>query len=159
MVSYAGAPATRTSSRPSWKPGRPWRLGSGRRSDVALIGQSVPRREDARLLTGRGRFTADVHRPGQLYAVMLRSPHAYARIRTVRVDQARRAPGVHAVYTGRDLVGRVGAIPTAWRPPGADLALTEHPALAVDTVRYVGDALAMVIADSVQAARRARNLI
>jgi carbon-monoxide dehydrogenase large subunit len=126
---------------------------------MAIVGQSIARREDARLITGRGHYTADVSRPGQLHAVMLRSPHAHARIRGVKTDAARGYPGVQAVYVGADLTGRVGSIPTAWLPPGSGLAVTDHPAIAVDTVRYVGDAVAMVVADSVEAARRARNLI
>lgn len=126
---------------------------------MALVGQSLPRREDARLITGRGHYTADVNRPGQLHAIMLRSPHAHARIRSIRVGNARSAPGVQAIYTGRDLAGRVGAVPTAWLPPESHLAVTEHWCLAVDTVRYVGDAVAMVVADTVSAARQARNLI
>ena len=126
---------------------------------MAVLGQSVPRREDVRLMTGRGRYTADMVRPGQLYAIMLRSPHAHARIRSLTTERARAYPGVHAIYTGRDLVGRIAPIPTAWLPPGSDLAVTEHPALALDTVRYVGDAVAMVVADSLEAAREARNLI
>lgn len=126
---------------------------------MAVVGQSVPRREDGRLITGRGHYTADVVRPGQLYAVMLRSPHAHARIRSVETGPARSQSGVRAVYTGRDVRERIAPIPTAWIPPGSDLAITEHPALAVDTVRYVGDAVAMVVADSLEAARAARNLI
>lgn len=124
-----------------------------------LMGQSVPRREDARLLTGHGHYTADVNRPGQLYAVMLRSPHAHARLRAVRTDAARQVPGVAAIYTGAQLAGRIAPIPTAWIPPGSELALTDHPALADTTVRYVGDGVAMVVAESLAAARQARALI
>ena len=126
---------------------------------ASLIGQSVRRREDPRLITGRGQYTADITRPGQLYAVMLRSPHAHARVLSVKTDAARAADGVAAVYTGQDLEGKVAAIPTAWLPPGSDLAVTNHWALARDTVRYVGDGVAMVVADSLDAAKRARDLI
>ncbi len=126
---------------------------------MALRGQSVPRLEDARLITGRGRYTADIQLAGQLTALMVRSPHAHARIRSVDGDRARALPGVHAVYTGQDTKGVLNPIPTAWLPPGSDLATTDHPALAWDVVRYVGDAVAMVVADSLAAARKARDLI
>ena len=123
------------------------------------MGQSIPRREDARLLTGHGHYTADVNRPGQLYAVMVRSPHAHAHIRSIRTDAARAVAGVAAIYTGTDVAGRIAPIPTAWIPPGSDLAITDHPALADTTVRYVGDGVAMVVAESLDSAREARALI
>ena len=123
------------------------------------MGQPIPRREDARLLTGHGHYTADVNRPGQVYAVMLRSPHAHAHIRSIRTDAARAVAGVAAIYTGTDVAGRIAPIPTAWIPPGSDLAITDHPALADTTVRYVGDGVAMVVAESLESAREARALI
>jgi carbon-monoxide dehydrogenase large subunit len=126
---------------------------------ATLIGQSVRRREDPRLITGRGQYTADVNRPGQLYAVMLRSPYAHARLVSINTDAARNAPGVAAVYTGVDLEGKVAPIPTAWIPPGSELATTPHWALAREKVRYVGDGIAMVVADSLEHAKAARDLI
>lgn len=128
-------------------------------SPTALMGESIPRREDVRLLTGRGRDTADAGRAGQLYAVMGRSPHARARIPSVRIDAAQRVAGVAVVYTGADVAGRIAPISTAWIPPGSDLAITDHPVLADPIARYVGDGVAMVAAESQAAARQARALI
>src|SRR4029077_20715162 len=68
------------------------------------IGQPVPRREDLRLIRGRGRYTADENLPGQVYAVMVRSPHAHARIRSIATADAKAAPGALAVLTGADCV-------------------------------------------------------
>ncbi|MCL6626256.1 xanthine dehydrogenase family protein molybdopterin-binding subunit [Alicyclobacillus shizuokensis] len=124
-----------------------------------VFGQVVKRREDPRFITGRGQYTDDVQLPGMLYAAILRSPHAHARIIGIDVEAAKRAPGVVAVYTGRDLAERMGSVPTAWIPPESDLKTPPHRALAVDKVRYVGDGVAMVIADTRYAARDALDLI
>lgn len=113
-----------------------------------VMGERVIRKEDARLTTGRGRYTEDVQLPGMLYAAILRSPHAHAVIEHVDVSEAERLPGVVKVYTGRDIHGHVNPIPTAWIPPDSDLKMVEHPALADQRVRYVGDGVAMVVASS-----------
>jgi carbon-monoxide dehydrogenase large subunit len=94
-----------------------------------------------------------------LYACILRSPHAHARIVHIDVEEARRAPGVVAVFTGRDLVGKIGTIPTAWLPPDSGIVTPPHHALAVDKVRYVGDGVAMVVAEDRYRARDAIDLI
>ncbi|MBX5466428.1 MAG: xanthine dehydrogenase family protein molybdopterin-binding subunit [Firmicutes bacterium] len=125
----------------------------------ALIGQPVRRREDARLVVGRGQFTDDVQLPGMVYAVMVRSPHAHARIRGIDASRALGMPGVLAVFTGRDLEGVLGSVPTAWIPPNSDLKQTPHRPLAVDTVRYVGDAVAMVVAEDRYVARDAAEAV
>jgi carbon-monoxide dehydrogenase large subunit len=124
-----------------------------------LFGAAVRRREDPRLITGHGLFVDDIRLPGMLYAAILRSPHAHARIRRIDVSRARALPGVVAVYTGQDLRGKVGAIPCAWLIPNADLKVPEHPPLAVDTVRYVGDGVAVVVAEDRGIARDALDLI
>ncbi|WP_026962862.1 xanthine dehydrogenase family protein molybdopterin-binding subunit [Alicyclobacillus herbarius] len=124
-----------------------------------VFGQVVKRREDPRFITGRGQYTDDVQLPGMLYAAILRSPHAHARIISIDVEAAKRAPGVVAVYTGRDLADKMGTVPTAWIPPESNLKTPPHFALAVDRVRYVGDGVAMVVADSRYAARDALDLI
>lgn len=124
-----------------------------------VFGSAIKRREDPRLITGRATYTDDLRLPGQVYAAILRSPHGHARIRSLRVEKARRAPGVVAVYTGRDLQGRLGPVPTAWLVPDAQLKTPPHPALAVDRVRYVGDGVAMVVAESPAQARDALELI
>ncbi|HHY65774.1 MAG TPA: xanthine dehydrogenase family protein molybdopterin-binding subunit, partial [Alicyclobacillus sp.] len=126
---------------------------------ASVFGTAIKRREDPRLITGNGRYTDDVQLPGMLYAAILRSPHAHARIRRLDVEKAKRAPGVVAVFTGQDVAGKVAPIPTAWLPPGSDIKTTAHPALAVEKVRYVGDGVAMVVAESRYAARDALELI
>jgi carbon-monoxide dehydrogenase large subunit len=124
-----------------------------------LFGASIKRREDPRLITGRATYTDDLRFPGLTHARIVRSPHAHARIKRVDVDAARRHPGVVAVFTGKDLQGVINPIPTAWLIPNADLKTPPHPALAVDTVRYVGDGVAVVVAEDRFAARDAAALV
>ncbi|MDR7450191.1 MAG: molybdopterin-dependent oxidoreductase [Armatimonadota bacterium] len=126
---------------------------------TTLFGARVRRREDPRLITGRATYTDDLRLPGLTHAVMVRSPHAHARIRAVDTTAARARPGVLAVFTGADLAGKVGAIPTAWLIPNADLRTPPHPPLAVDRVRYVGDAVAVVVAEDRYIARDAAELV
>jgi carbon-monoxide dehydrogenase large subunit len=117
------------------------------------FGSAVKRREDPRLITGQGRFVDDLQLPGLLYMALLRSPHAHARIASVDAAAARDLPGVAAVYTGQDLVGSVFDLPCGWVLP--DIKMPPHHPVAVDKVRYVGDAVAVVLADSRDAARDA----
>lgn len=126
---------------------------------VLGLGQRVKRREDPRLITGKGRFTDDVQLPGMLYATIVRSPHAHARIKEIDTSKAQATPGVVAVFTGADVAGKVGLIPTAWLPPDSDIKTTAHPALAVDRVRYAGDGVAMVVADDRYTAKDAADLV
>jgi carbon-monoxide dehydrogenase large subunit len=114
-----------------------------------------PRDEDPRLLCGAGSFADDGRRAGEAHAVFVRSPHAFARVRGVDADRARRLPGVLAVLTAADLqragVGNVaGVVPV---PNGAGMVVPERPALAGDMVRHVGDPVALVVGDSEAAAR------
>jgi carbon-monoxide dehydrogenase large subunit len=129
----------------------------------AMIGAPVRRREDFRFITGQGTYTDDINRPGQLHAAILRSPHAHARIRGIEVAAARQAPGVVAVFTGRDMeADGVGGLPCGWlvtSKDGAPMVEPPHPPVAVDRVRYVGDQVAIVIAESLGAARDAAELI
>ncbi len=124
-----------------------------------IFGAAVKRREDPRLITGTATYTDDVKLPNLAYVAFVRSPHAHARIRSIDVSAAQSAPGVVAVVTGRDLVGKVGNIPTAWLIPNAELKTPAHPPLAIDTVRYVGDAVAAVVAESRGAASDAAGLV
>ncbi|MGA7670422.1 MAG: molybdopterin cofactor-binding domain-containing protein [Nitrolancea sp.] len=112
----------------------------------SLFGASVKRREDPRLITGMGYFTADVRIPGLLTLKILRSPHAHARIKSIDVDKARSMPGVVAIYTGKDMVDKLAPLPTAWQPKNSEMKVPEYRALAVDTVRYVGDGVVAVVA-------------
>ena len=127
------------------------------------IGQSVSRFEDPRLLRGKGRFVDDINQLNQAYAVILRSPHANARIRSIELKAASAAPGVLAVYTGEDVL-RDGlgtmtvAIPRK-RPDGSPMFAKPHYGLTSGRVRYVGDPVAMVVATSVYEARDGAELI
>ncbi len=124
------------------------------------IGKSVRRREDARLLTGAGRYADDIDLPGQAYAYLLRSPHAHARIAGIDVGPAAGMPGVIAVLTGDD-TARDGLRPIPHRPvptnphevplksrDGSPFLIAPHPVLAVEKVRYVGEPVAAVIAET-----------
>ena len=123
------------------------------------IGQPMPRTEDPRLVTGRGRFTDDVVLPGQLYGHVLRSPYAHADVAGIDADEARRAPGVVAVYTVEDLDrAGIGDLPVLVRPrnrDGSDLFCPPRPVLARGRVRHVGEPVAFVVAQSHMAARDA----
>jgi carbon-monoxide dehydrogenase large subunit len=126
---------------------------------ATIFGSAIKRREDPRLITGAATYTDDVKLPGLTFAAFLRSPYAHARITSIDVSAARRAPGVVAVYTGADIKDRVTPVPCAWNPPNCTLKVPPHPLLAWDKVRYVGDGVAMVVATSRAAARDAIDLI
>jgi carbon-monoxide dehydrogenase large subunit len=127
------------------------------------IGASVRRREDLRFLSGRGNYTDDITRPGQLYAVIVRSPHPHAAIRGIDTAAAKAAPGVHAVFTGADLAAeKVGGLPCGWQvrnKDGSPMAEPPHPVLAIGKVRHVGDPVAVVIAETKAQARDAAELV
>ena len=127
------------------------------------VGQPVRRFEDSRLLTGRGRYQDDVTLPRQAYAVFLRSPHAHARIRAIDTAAARAAPGVVAVYTGADYEADGLGMPKATMPrkkaDGSPMFAPQRPALVSDRVRYVGDPVAMVIAETLDQAKDAAELV
>ena len=119
-----------------------------------LTGTSVQRVEDPRILTGRGRYVDDVTLPGMLHAAFVRSPFPHARVGGIDVAEALAVPGVRAVLTAADLDG-VATDLTPVGPP--DLLLAPFPALARDTVRLVGDPVAIVLADSRAAGRGRRR--
>ncbi len=134
---------------------------NGRAGTGTGIGASVKRKEDARFLTGRGRYTDDINLPGQLHAHILRSPVAHAEIGGIDAEEARKAAGVRAVFTGADMEG-VGGIPTGWlihSKDGSPMVEPAHPPLAVGKVRYVGDCVAVVVADTKEQARSAAALV
>src|ERR1700687_3455197 len=120
------------------------------------IGQSVSRFEDPRLLKGGGRYVADMVLPGMVFGQVLRSPHAHARIRSIDVSRARAAPGVLAVLTGADWqASGVGDLPVPGgleRRDGAPLYRPAFPALVKDRVRWVGDYVAFVVAQTIHQA-------
>jgi len=124
-----------------------------------IFGSGIRRREDPRLMTGQADYTDDIRLRGMVHAAILRSPHAHAKINSIDTSAARNAPGVLAVYTGADTDGVLNPIPCAWLPPDSDIKAVDHPAMAVDTVRYVGDAVAVVVAESRYQAEDALELI
>ncbi len=130
---------------------------------VAQIGQSVRRTEDQRFVTGKGRYVDDIGRPGQAHAFFLRSPHAHARIRRIDLHEAQHAPGVVAVLTGDDLAAdKIGGLICGWMihsKDGSPMKAGPHPALAQGKVRYVGDHVAVVIAETLAEAKDAAEKI
>ena len=128
---------------------------------TGFIGASLKRKEDARFLTGRGRYTDDINLPGQLYAHLLRSTVAHANLGSVDTSAAEAAPGVHAVFTGADME-HVGGVPTGWlihSKDGSPMVEPKHPAMAVGKVRHVGEIVAIVVAETRDQAREAAALI
>lgn len=127
------------------------------------IGQAVPRAEDPRLLTGRGRYTDDVSLPGQAAGFVLRSPFAHAVIASLDAAAARAAPGVIGIVTGQDLqADDIGTIPVKFSPKnrgGWPMPEPPRPALAVGRVRHVGDPVALVVAETLAQAKDAAELI
>jgi len=130
-------------------------------TEQGVIGQSVRRKEDVRFLTGAGQYTDDVTFAHQTCGYFLRSPHAHARIRSIDTAKAKAAPGVVAIFTGADLTG-VNGLPCGWLITGTDgkpMNEPPHPVLAQGKVRYVGDQVALVIAETAHQARDAAELI
>jgi len=130
-------------------------------NEHGVIGKSVKRKEDARFLTGAGQYTDDVVQPNQTHAYFLRSPHAHARIRKIDTAAAKASPGVVAIYTGADLEG-VNGLPCGWLihdVDGTPMKEPPHPVLAKGKVRYVGDQVALVIAETVAQAKDAAERI
>ncbi len=125
------------------------------------VGQPVPRQEDPKLLQGQGRYTDDLALPGQLYAFVVRSPYAHAVLNGVDVTAARAAPGVHAVITAADLAdyGDMTCAMPLKNADGSALRTTRRPALAGDKLRFVGDPVAVVVAETKAQAKDAAELV
>src|ERR1700730_6041661 len=118
-----------------------------------LLGRSINRLEDARFVRGRGRYIDHLATPNALHGVVVRSPHAHARIRQIQADAARRMPGVAAVLTGSDLAAdHIGPLPCAVTqiPMTTPLVVPPCHALARDVARYVGEPIVFVVADSIE---------
>jgi len=127
------------------------------------VSQSVRRTEDARFITGQGRYTDDLNLAGQVFGVVVRSPVAHARIASIDVSEARAAPGVLAVYTGADLEAHTSnsvpcAIPLK-NKDGSNRADPRRPVLCAERVRYVGDNVAFVVAETLEQAKDAAELV
>ena len=129
----------------------------------SMIGSRVERTEDKKFITGKGRYTADITLHGQTYAFFIRSPHARAKIKKVDTAKALKASGVVAILTGEDIVkDKIGGLIAGWKivsKDGTDMKLPAHPPLAHDQVNYVGDHVAVVIAESLEEAKNAAELI
>jgi carbon-monoxide dehydrogenase large subunit len=128
------------------------------------IGAAVKRREDSRFLKGVGKYTDDINLPGQTYCYILRSTLAHAKINTIDVAKAKAAPGVVAVYTQADIdaSGPVGGLPCGWLVTSRDntpMKEPKHPILASGKVRHVGDPIVAIIADTLQQAKDAAELV
>jgi carbon-monoxide dehydrogenase large subunit len=127
------------------------------------VGQPVPRTEDPKLVRGEGRFTDDIVLPGQLYAVIVRSRHGHGIIKSIDTDGARKMPGVLAVYTGTDIkAAGLGTIKCAVNFPNRDKTEMRKPArpgLAIDKVRYFGDPVACVVAETPLQAKDAAEAV
>ncbi|MBL6429441.1 MAG: xanthine dehydrogenase family protein molybdopterin-binding subunit [Maritimibacter sp.] len=125
------------------------------------IGAPMKRREDVRFLTGTGRYTDDLNRPGQAYVYFLRSSVAHGKINSVNTEAAAAMPGVIRIFTGADFEG-IGGLPCGWQVTdkhGQPMQEPGHPVLAQGKVRHVGDPIAAVVADTLDQARDAAEAI
>ena len=137
-------------------------MGASDFSNLPHIGESVRRKEDYRFLTGAGNYTDDINLANQRVAVFVRSPHAHAVIKSVDVTAAEAMPGVAKVFTGKDVEGKMGGLPCGWlitSTDGSPMKEPPHPILAQGKVRYVGDHVAMVVADTLDQAKNAAEAV
>jgi carbon-monoxide dehydrogenase large subunit len=111
------------------------------------VGRVMRRKEDPRLITGRARYVDDISLPGQLWAALVRSPEAHAKVVSIDTSAAAARDGIHAVFTGEDMSDLGGPLPMAWAPPGVEVNNPEHWPLARGTVKHVGDPVAVVIGE------------
>jgi aerobic carbon-monoxide dehydrogenase large subunit len=126
------------------------------------IGEALRRKEDYRFLTGAGQYTDDVVMANQAHAVFVRSPHAHAHIKSVDTATAKAMPGVVGILTGKDLEGKMNGLPCGWlitSTDGTPMKEPPHPVLAHTTVRYVGDHVAMVVAETLEQAKNAAEAV
>jgi carbon-monoxide dehydrogenase large subunit len=121
------------------------------------IGQPLRRREDFKFITGKGRYVDDIKVPGMLHMAVLRSPHAHAVIKRIDLTAAKAAPGVRVALSGADLVGKIGPIAPNWIIPGTKVPV--RPVVALDRVRFVGECVALVVAQTQALAYDAVGLI
>jgi aerobic carbon-monoxide dehydrogenase large subunit len=125
-----------------------------------IFGSGIKRREDPRLITGQAKYTDDFTLPGTVHLAVVRSPYAHARVKAVKTDAAKAAAGVVGVFTGQQMKDAgFGGIPCAWVVPNSDTKTPAYPPIATDVVRYVGNAVAIVVAEDRYAARDAADLV
>ena len=127
------------------------------------IGARVKRKEDQRFITGKGRYTDDINLKGQTYGYFLRSPHAHATIKSINTAKAKKMPGVVGVFTGQDIADdKLGGLICGWMihsKDGSPMKAGPHPVLAQGKVRYVGDHVALVVAETKEQAKTAAAAI
>jgi carbon-monoxide dehydrogenase large subunit len=130
---------------------------------ASLVGSKVERKEDKRFLTRKGRYTADINLANQTHAIFVRSPHARAKIKKLDTSKAMKAPGVIEVFTGDSIAkDKIGGLIAGWKivsEDGTDMKVPAHPPLANDQVNYVGDHVAVVIAETLDEAKEAAELV
>jgi carbon-monoxide dehydrogenase large subunit len=124
---------------------------------IKYVGQPLRRREDFKFITGKGRYTDDMKAPGMLHMAVLRSPHAHAVIKHIDLSAAQASPGVRLVLSGADLAGKIGSIVPNWIIPGTKVP--DRPVVAIDRVRFVGECVALVVAETQAMAHDAIGLI
>ena len=124
---------------------------------TTLIGEPIKRREDPALITGRGRYVGDINLPAMTHLTVVRSPYAHAKITSIDLSAATATPGVVAAFTGADIQERLGSLPVGWVLD--DMKAPAHPPIAYDKVRYVGDAVAVILADTPTIAHDAAQLV
>src|SRR3954451_11321848 len=127
------------------------------------IGAAVRRKEDFRFITGKGQYTDDVSRPGQTYIHFIRSPHAHAKIKSIEATEGKSMPGVVAVLPGADLANdKIGTLICGWpitSKAGSPMKMSAHPAIAAAKANHVGDAVAVVIAETLGQAKDAAECV
>ncbi len=138
-------------------------MGASDFANLPHIGEAVKRKEDYRFLTGAGQYTDDINLANQTFAVFVRSPHAHANILGIDLSKAKAAPGVLDVFVGADVAkDNINGLPCGWAITSSDgTAMNEppHPILAQGKVRYVGDHVAMVVAETLDQAKNAAELV
>jgi carbon-monoxide dehydrogenase large subunit len=138
-------------------------MGANDFAKLPHIGESVLRKEDYRFLTGAGQYTDDITLSRMAHAVFVRSPHAHALVKSVNTSAARSAPGVIGVLEGKDVANdKINGLPCGWlitSTDGQPMKEPPHPILALDKVRYVGDHVVMVVAETLEQAKNAAELV
>ncbi|MEO8859133.1 MAG: xanthine dehydrogenase family protein molybdopterin-binding subunit [Burkholderiaceae bacterium] len=137
-------------------------MGASDFSKLPHIGESLLRKEDYRFLTGAGNYTDDINLSNQTHAIFVRSPHAHANIKSIDLQAAKAMPGVVEIFTGKDIEGKMGGLPCGWlinNPDGTPMKEPMHPILAIGKVRYVGDHVAMVVAETLEQAKNAAEAV
>jgi carbon-monoxide dehydrogenase large subunit len=125
-----------------------------------IFGSGIKRREDPRLITGQAKYTDDLTLPGMVHMAVVRSPYAHARVKKIDVRKAAAMPGVVGVFTGQQMKDAgFGPIPCAWVVPNSDTKTPPYPPIAIDVVRYVGNAVAIVLAEDRYRARDAADAV